>query len=266
MAANAYDPNFCPLIPKKPLYEMKVMWNGVTVALDTFDPNGTAAGEALSEWNMGWVHHAVAVTGTGTDVMTFESVEPGGPCGPTLDSVSVTPSAPGPPPTVTKLSAKKGPAGGGTSVTITGTHYVGVTDVSFGGTPAASFIVNSATSLTAISPPHQTGTADVVVTTPNGKSVLSSKDRFKFGSPTVTGLSPASGGAAGGLSVTVTGTGFGPATVVKFGKVAGTSVVCSTSTTCSVLTPAGKAGMVDVTATVGKKSSKKNLADHFTYS
>jgi len=38
------------------------------------------------------------------------------------------------------------------------------------------------------------------------------------------------------------------------------------SSSCTATTPAGKAGTVDVTATVGKSKSKKDPpADHYTY-
>jgi hypothetical protein len=68
-------------------------------------------------------------------------------------------------PTVTMLSPATGPAG--TSVMITGTSLSGTTAVRFNGTAASSFVVNSATSLTAIVPTGAT-TGPVTVTTPCG--------------------------------------------------------------------------------------------------
>src|SRR5205807_2358742 len=44
-----------------------------------------------------------------------------------------------PPPAVTGIGPNSGPAGGGTSVVISGTNFNGATGVSFGTTPAASF-------------------------------------------------------------------------------------------------------------------------------
>jgi hypothetical protein len=175
----------------------------------------------------------------------------------------------GPPPTIKKLSPKKGPAAGGTSVTITGTGFAGVSAVKFGSTNATKVTFNSATSITAVSPAGTRGLVDVAVTTPNGTSAISTKDHFTFEAPTITNLSPPSGSKVGGTTVTVTGSGFGlgsSTTVFKFGTTLGTSVNCTSTTTCEVVAPAAaKTGTVDVRATVSGKTSKKKPADHFTY-
>jgi hypothetical protein len=167
------------------------------------------------------------------------------------------------------LSSKKGVAAGGTSVIITGTNLTGATAVKFGSTSAVSVTVNSPTSITAESPANTTGTVDVTVTTPGGTSAISSKDHFTFEAPTVTSVTPNTGLKAGGTPVTVTGSGFGlgsVATVFKFGKTPGSSVNCTTTTTCAVVAPAAaKVGTVDLTATAGGKAGKKKPADHFTY-
>jgi len=84
------------------------------------------------------------------------------------------------PPAVTKLSPKAGSGKGGTTVTITGERFTGATAVKFGSTPAASFKVKSATSITAVTPAEAAGTVSVTVTTPNGTSVPGPKAKFKF--------------------------------------------------------------------------------------
>jgi LPXTG-site transpeptidase (sortase) family protein len=61
-----------------------------------------------------------------------------------------------------------GPVFGGTSVTITGVGFTGATAVTFGGTSATSFVVNSDTVITAVTPVHVAGMVDVVVTRPSG--------------------------------------------------------------------------------------------------
>ncbi len=71
-------------------------------------------------------------------------------------------------PTIVTVAPNQGPPGGGQFVTITGTNLTGASAVGFGGTPAASFTVNGATSITATTPPRGAGAADVVVTTPGG--------------------------------------------------------------------------------------------------
>ena len=77
---------------------------------------------------------------------------------------------------VTGVSPSSGPFQGGTSVTVTGTDFVGATAVDFGSSPAR-FTVNSETSITAVAPPGS-GTVDVTVTTPSGTSATSSSDKF----------------------------------------------------------------------------------------
>jgi IPT/TIG domain len=172
-------------------------------------------------------------------------------------------------PTVKKLAPKKGATSGGTSVTITGTGFSGATAVSFGGTAAASFKVDSASSITAVSPGHSSGTVDVTVTTPGGTSAIVSKDRFKYGAPSVTAVSPNAGPTAGGTAVTITGSGFalGSGTSFNFGKAAASSVNCTSASSCTAVSPAaGKAGTVDVLAVVGTSKGKKNRpGDRFTY-
>jgi hypothetical protein len=90
-------------------------------------------------------------------------------------------------PTVSSISPATGPAGGGTSVVITGTNLSGASAVSFGGTAATTFTVNSATQITATAPAHAAGTVDITVTTAGGTSATSAADQFTYvAAPTVT--------------------------------------------------------------------------------
>jgi subtilase family serine protease len=86
-------------------------------------------------------------------------------------------------PTITKLSTKTGPASGGTTVTITGTNFGGLSAVTFGATVAAEFTYISPTSLTVVSPEEAPGKVDVTVTAAGGTSVPSSKLAFTFKKP-----------------------------------------------------------------------------------
>jgi hypothetical protein len=172
-----------------------------------------------------------------------------------------------PPPVVTKVKPAKGPASGRATVTITGANLSGATAVRFGSTSAAAFFVNSATKITAFSPTATAGTVDVTVETSGGSSATSSADHYRF-VPAITGLSVTSGSTAGGTSVTVTGAGFAvgsSATSFKFGTAKAIAVNCSSSTSCTVTSPAHTAGTVDVKATVSKLSSPKAVADRYTY-
>ena len=79
-----------------------------------------------------------------------------------------------PAPTITGIAPTSGPVAGGTMVTITGTDLTGASGVTFGGTPAQSFTVDSPTQITATTPPHAAGTVDVAVTTPAGTATFAS--------------------------------------------------------------------------------------------
>ncbi|MGA3149141.1 MAG: IPT/TIG domain-containing protein [Acidimicrobiales bacterium] len=83
-------------------------------------------------------------------------------------------------PSVTALGPTTGPSTGGTSVTITGTNFIGATGVDFGADPANSFAVDSSTQITAIDPSGSVGTAAVTVTAPGGTSVPAAADRFTY--------------------------------------------------------------------------------------
>ena len=169
-------------------------------------------------------------------------------------------------PVVTGVSPSNGPAAGGTSVVITGSGFTGATVVSFGGT-AATFTVQSDTQIAATSPAHGPGAVDATVTTANGTSATSSADQFTYtasGVPTVTGVSPSSGSAAGGTSVVITGGGFTGATVVSFGGTVATFTLQSDAQIAAT-SPAHAAGTVDVTVTTANGTSATSSADQFTY-
>ncbi len=173
-------------------------------------------------------------------------------------------------PTVTRVSPSSGPAGGGTSVTITGTNLAGASAVSFGTTAASSFTVDTATQITATSPAGS-GTVDVTVTTPAGTSEVSASDQFTYQAPpppppsppTVTGINPPTGPAVGGTSVAITGTNFTGATAVSFGNAAATFTVNS-ATQITATSPPGS-GTVDVTVTTPGGTSATGPADQFAY-
>ena len=106
--------------------------------------------------------------------------------------------------------------------------------------------------------------------------------------PVVTGVSPASGGTAGGSTVRITGTGLAGATVVRFGGAPGT-ITADSGTQITVTSPpsastaaggtgggttgsgtraaaAGTgAGIVDVTVTTPGGTSQHSAADRYAY-
>jgi hypothetical protein len=82
-------------------------------------------------------------------------------------------------PSVTSLTPNAGEMIGGTAVIINGSNFTAATAVTFGATPATTYVVNSATQITAISPAGSS-TVDVTVTSMGGTSSTSSNDRFIY--------------------------------------------------------------------------------------
>jgi hypothetical protein len=84
------------------------------------------------------------------------------------------------PPVVKKLTPKKGPAAGGTKVTVAGSGFVGSVTVYFGLTPGTEVKLGpSGTSLTVVSPAGS-GEVELTVHTEAGASTGSKKTLFKY--------------------------------------------------------------------------------------
>jgi hypothetical protein len=194
------------------------------------------------------------------------------------------------PPSVSTITPKEGTAAGGELVQITGTGFVEVMAVRFGSVDASEFTVNSLGSITAIDPAETVGLVQITVTTPFGTShpglcpiypepgeeeliPCPPYDTFKYIEPTITNMSPNTGPAAGGTTVTITGTGFGlgtSKTAFDFKKTPAVSVDCLSITMCEVVSPPHSAGAVTVTAIVhaphiAKDRTTATPADRFTY-
>ena len=167
-------------------------------------------------------------------------------------------------PAVTGVSPMAGPATGNTTVTITGTNLANVWSVHFGAA-LATIVSDTATQLVVTSPAGSAGTVDVTVATAGGSSAIVVADQFTyFAAPTVTGVSPTAGPAAGGTTVTITGTNLTNATAVKFGTVPAT-IVSDSAGQLVVTSPANIAGTVDVTVVTLGGTSVISAADQFTY-
>jgi len=83
------------------------------------------------------------------------------------------------------------------------------------------------------------------------------------GAPTVTRVVPKIGPAAGGTTVTITGTGFAGATAVKFGSTSAAKFTVNSSTSITATSAAAAPGIVDVTVTTPAGTSAASLKDHF---
>ena len=173
-----------------------------------------------------------------------------------------------PVPTITSLSRANGPVAGGTQVTVTGSGFTGATSVSFGTTPAKAFTYVSTTQLVATSPVHAAGTVRISVTTLGGTTPTTGADLYQYvyPAPAVSAVSPASGPAGGGTTVTVVGSGFTGATTVFFGSAKGTTVSVTGAGTLTVKSPPGTSGTsLNVQVKTPGGESPAVAADLFTY-
>jgi IPT/TIG domain len=84
--------------------------------------------------------------------------------------------------------------------------------------------------------------------------------------PVITSIAPNNGAAAGGTSVTVTGSGFTAGSTIRFGATTGTAVMVLSPGTITVTSPAGGAGEpVNITVTGSGGSSAVTPKDQFAY-
>jgi hypothetical protein len=166
------------------------------------------------------------------------------------------------PATVSSVSPNIGSTLGGTAVTITGANFAAGATVTIGGTPATNVVVVSGTQITATTPAGIAGPATVTVTFNEQSGSLASGFTYVL-IPTVTSVLPNSGATVGGTAVTLTGTNFATGATVTFGGTPATNVVAVSATQITATTPAGTAGAVTVTVTVGGQTG--SLASGFTY-
>jgi hypothetical protein len=135
-----------------------------------------------------------------------------------------------PPPSVKKVLPGFGPAG--TTVTIKGKGFESATAVSFGATPAASFEVQSGTTIEAVAPAGE-ATVHVTVQTPVGVSATNADDTFRFTSGSGPGGSDnkGHGGSTDTPTEPTTTSGTGSVTAKASGGVLGAT---SSSAACQV--------------------------------
>ena len=200
--------------------------------LTVVDPSGSAGAVAVS---------VAAVGGTGTLPAAFTYVSS---------------------PTVTKVTPSKGPLAGGTTVTVTGSGFTTVTAVTFGTKTGTSISRKSATQLTVVDPSGSAGAVAVAVTAASGTGTLPAGFTY-VAAPTVTKVAPTNGPAAGGTTVTVTGTNFTTVTAVTFGTKTGTAISRKSATQLTVTDPSGSAGAVAVSVTAAGGTG--TLPAAFTY-
>ncbi len=178
-------------------------------------------------------------------------------------SNEVTVSVGAPSPIVSSLAPSKGPGSGGTDVTITGSDFQSGVIVRFGS--AAGIVLSvTPTRIVVRTPAHPLGIVDVTVLNPDGKGVqLPGLFTYQTSAPTISGVTPASGPAAGGTEVTIAGTGFQSGVSVSVNGLAG-QVLSVTPTSLTVRMPAHAPAVVGLTVTNADSQSAVK-ANAFTY-
>ena len=166
---------------------------------------------------------------------------------------------------VNSVSPSSGDTTGGTVVTVAGNNFASGATVSFGGTSASNVSFISSTQLTATTPAHTAGSVNVSVTNPDGAST-SLAGAFSFGTTSlkVSAVSPISGPADGGTTVTISGADFQSGASVTIGGLPAASVTVSNSTTIEAVTPAHASGAAEVTVTNSSGDSAA-LPSGFTF-
>lgn len=167
-------------------------------------------------------------------------------------------------PSITAVTPASGLASGGTTVTITGTGYLGgSTAVTFGGI-AGIITATTANTVTAVTPAYSSGslTVNVGLSTLGGST--SASNAFTYLRADVTSLTPANGPDTGS-PVTLIGSALSGATSITFDGVAGTNIRANTATSVTVDAPAHAAGPVDVIFTGAAGTFTYDVANYGGY-
>ncbi len=183
-------------------------------------------------------------TQTGTFSFKVSASDTNGDSGSSLYSLTISGTSA---PSVTGVTPPSGPASGGETVTISGNYFQNGATVSFGAVPATSVTFTSATSLSVVVPALSAGAVDVSVKNPDGQTATLTGGFIAILRPSITGVTPSSGPASGGETVTISGNYFQNGATVSFGAVPATSVTFISPTSLSVVAPALSAGPADVT-------------------
>ncbi|MFC8447915.1 IPT/TIG domain-containing protein [Kitasatospora sp. NPDC057223] len=232
-----------------------------TVTATIADPNArTPAAVAVSPdgahaYTANFNSNTVSVIDTATNTITALIPNPGGP-----EGIAVTPD--GAHVYVANANANNISVIDTATNTVTGTTAVGSGPVGVAAdrTGGRAYVTNSASNtVSVIDTATGTVTGTVPVgTTPFGVTVTPPP-------VAVTAITPGHGPAAGGGTVTITGTGLAGAGAVNFGGTPATDVTVVNDLEVTATVPAHAAGTVDVTVTTPAGTSPASAADQYTY-
>ncbi|HEV3213892.1 MAG TPA: IPT/TIG domain-containing protein [Acidimicrobiales bacterium] len=93
-------------------------------------------------------------------------------------------------PQVTNVSPRAGPAGGVSTVTITGAHLAGATSIDAAGVPIGFTPVNDTTISATVPPTDEADIVQLTVISPGGTSAVGTADRFVYAPTSCTSATP----------------------------------------------------------------------------
>ena len=214
-----------------------VMFNNLTVGAGNFTVNSNIK------------ITATVPVGASTGLITVVGL--GGPA----NSATAFTVTSGPLPTITSFTPTSGAVG--TLVTVNGTNFTASAVVKFNGVTGTGFIFKSATKVKANVPAGAT-TGPISVTTTSGTAASATNFTVPSGPPTITSFTPISGPV--GTSVTINGTNFTGATVVKFNGVIVATFTVNTDIKITATVPAGATtGKIIVKTPAGNATSLTNF-------
>jgi len=157
--------------------------------------------------------------------------------------------------TLTSLGKASGRTTGGDTIAINGTNFSGRCIVTFGDVPAADAVVTNATTISAVSPPHDAGAVDVSVRCGTSSARLANGFTYNAAPIKITQVTPSNGSASGGTLVRVTGENLRPGVcTATIGGAAAKAVQFNGTFDLTVVAPAHAAGPANVALRCGSDS------------
>ena len=175
---------------------------------------------------------------------------------------------PFPPPSIDGIYPKRGPAAGGTEITIRGNHFRDGAVVTIGGIQIEQLDNTSLLEIRLKTPPSPPGRKDVYVVNPNGQQA-EKIGGFVYNPPvTITSIKPNVGVTKGGTTVIIRGTEFGIRTSpprVTIGGVVVSSVTAKSSRELLIITPETTTPGVQDVVVRNRYGEEATLKSGFTY-
>jgi len=180
--------------------------------------------------------------------------------------VSIDVTDPPTSPAITQVVPTNGPAAGGTAVTLNGLNLRNDCTISVGGVPAANISFVSASSMTATTPEHTAGPADVTLTCGTDQFNFVNAFTYLAAAPTLSNVTPSFGTTEGNTLVTITGSNFASGCWPFFDGIPARAATVNSPGTMTAATPAHAAAATVPLALRCSGVSDASLVNAFTYS